>query len=518
MAKQFSFGNDARALMGKGAETVANAVKVTLGAKGRNVLIERAFATPQVTKDGVTVAKACELKNRFEIMGAELVKEAASKTNDLAGDGTTTATVLANAFYREGSKLVASGHNPMEVKRQIDEDVAKVVSKLSELATPITDDDEIKNIATISANGDTQIGDMVLQAIKTIGKDGIITVEDSKTTETELELVNGMQIKKGFVSPYFVTNVERGEAELENCLVLVTNAHVSVIKDLVPVLTKAIENGKSIAIFCKKIDGEALVLTIKNKLEGKIRACVMELPDFGNQMEETADDIATVTGATVLRTETGATLEKVELTQLGKAERIVFTKDTTTFIKGAGSKDATDCVVGNLESRIKDSKNEYEKERLRERIARLKNGVGVIKVGATTESESREKKDRIIDAVSATRAAIAEGIVPGGGKALLEASKELPAESLVRKVCEEPAKQISENGGKNGWLVAEKMREASPTEGYDVRNDKWVDLVKSGIIDPVKVTRLALQHGASVAGLMLTTEAAICIEEEKKDK
>ena len=516
MAKQFSFSNEVRASMAKGAKTVADAVKVTLGAKGRNVLIEKGYGLPHVTKDGVTVARACDIKNNFERMGADLVKEAASKTNDLAGDGTTTATVLAEAFYREGAKLVASGLNPMEVKARIDADVATVVAQLVKNATPVSTDGDIQNIATISANGDKQIGNMVADAVKAIGHDGIITVEDGKTTEIELETVSGLQIRKGFISPYFVTSQEKNEANLEDCLMLVTNAHISTLKDLVPTLELAIKQNKSIIIFCKKMDGEALQLMVVNKLQGKIRALVVELPEFGDQMEEIADDIATVTGATVIRTQTGRTLETVKPEELGQAKRIVATKDTTTIIEGIGEKPAIDGVITYLEQRIKDSKNDLERDRLRERIARLKNGVAVIRVGAVTESEGKEKKDRIIDAVSATKAAIAEGIVAGGGKALLEASNGLPVESLTRKVCEEPAKQIAENGGKNGSLIAEKMRELPHNEGYDIREGKYCDLVACGIIDPVKVTRLALIHAASVAGSMITTEAAICIEPEEK--
>ena len=521
MAKQFSFSNEVRASMARGAKTVNDAVKVTLGAKGRNVLIQKAYGLPQVTKDGVTVARACELKEVFEKMGADLTKEAATKTNDLAGDGTTTAIVLAEAFYREGAKLVASGLNPMEVKADVDRDVAVVVEQLIKQATQITTDEEIKNIATISANGDKQIGDMVAEAVKKIGKDGIISVEDGKTTEIELETVSGLQIRKGFISPYFITSPDKNEAVLEDCLVLVTDAHITNLKDLATAdggaLGFALKENKSIVVFCKKMDGEALQLTVVNKLQGKIRALVVELPEYGDWMQEIADDIATVTNGTVIRTETGRTLETVKREELGYAKRITANKDTTTIVDGAGEKSAIDGVIVYLEQRITDSKNDLEKDRLRERIARLKNGVAVIRVGATTESESREKKDRIIDAVSATKAAIAEGIVAGGGKALLEASKGLPIESLTRKVCEEPAKQISENGGKNGSLVAEKMRELPANEGYDVRVGEYCDLVERGIIDPVKVTRLALQHAASVAGLMLTTEAAICdLPEEKK--
>lgn len=519
MIKQFQFGDDVRTSIRKGAELVAKAVAVTLGPKGRNVIIERQYQMPHVTKDGVTVAQNCFVKDRFEALGTDLIREAAQKTNDLAGDGTTTSVVLAAAFYREGVKLIAAGHNPMDIKRDIDYGVAKAVEKLKAMSKPVSTDEEIRQVATISANGDQEIGNLILEAVSKIGKDGIITVEDSKTTKTEVEVVNGLQIRKGWLTPHFITDPARNEAVLDDAYVLVADMTITVIKDIESLLTQIVREGKSIVIFSKKVEGEALQLLVVNKLQGKLKCAVVELPGMGDVMHETADDIATVVGANVIKTETGRLLDKTELKDLGFAKRIVIGKENTVIVEGKGEKSAIDGVVTFLKQRIDETKHEMAKERIKERIARLQNGIAIIRCGASTESEAKEKKDRIIDAVSATRAAIDEGIVLGGGIALIEASYyEEMSNTIVSKVCAEPLRQIVENAGKNGDLVVQKVISMDEGIGYNAKENTYVDMFAAGIIDPVKVTRLALQHAASVAGLLLTTEASITDEpkEEKK--
>ena len=514
--KELVFGIEARSALARGAEKVCKAVVATLGPKGRNVIIERQFQQPHVTKDGVTVAKEITLKDPFEALGADLVKEAASKTNDGAGDGTTTATLLAYSIYKEGSKLVAAGMNPIDVKREIDADVKQVVDKLKMLARPVETNDDIKKIATISANGDEKIGGMIAEAIEKIGKDGVIAVKDGQTTETELEVVNGMQFNRGWVSPYFITDAERSEAVLEDCYVLVADMRVSTIVDLKSVIEAVAKAGKSVAVIAEEVEGEALPVLIINKQRGTLRVAAARLPGYGDEKRACADDIAAVTGGKVIRQDLGFLLEKTSLADLGYAKRITFGKDTTTIVEGGASKDSLEGHIAQLERTKEASKNDYEKERLTERIARLRNGIAVIRVGAATESEAKERKDRVVDAVHATKAAISEGIVVGGGKALLEASKHLPHNSVVALACGQPATQIAENAGKNGSLIAEKMLAMAPTDGYDASTGEFGNLIDLGILDPVKVTRLALQNAASVAGLLITTEAAITDERIEK--
>ncbi len=527
-AKQILFDQVARDAILRGVNVLADAVKVTLGPKGRNVVIEKSFGSPTITKDGVTVAKEIELENRFENMGAQMVKEVASKTSDIAGDGTTTATVLAQAIYREGAKLVAAGHNPMEIKRGIDKAVISVVAELKKLSKATASQKEIAQVGIISANGDETIGNIIAEAMEKVGKEGVITVEEAKGLETTLEVVEGMQFDRGYLSPYFVTDPEAMEVELEDCYVLINEKKISNMKDLLPLLEQVARGGKPLLIIAEDVEGEALATLVVNKLRGTLHVAAVKAPGFGDRRKAMLEDIAILTGGKMIAEELGLKLEQVTLKDLGRAKRIVIDKDNTTIVDGAGKKDDIEARVKTLRAQVEETTSDYDREKLQERLAKLVGGVAVINVGAATETEMKEKKARVEDALHATRAAVEEGIVPGGGVAYLRSQKQLDKLDvtgeersgvvLVKRALEEPLRQIAENGGLEGSIVVNKVKESKePNFGFNAATNEYEDLVKAGVIDPTKVSRSALQNAASVASLMLTTMAVIA-DKPKEDK
>jgi chaperonin GroEL len=527
-AKELHFDISARAALKRGVDQLAEAVKVTLGPKGRNVVIDRKFGAPTVTKDGVTVAKEIELSDPIENMGAQMVKEVATKTSDLAGDGTTTATVLAQAVYREGLKNVTAGVNPMALKRGIDKAVAAIVEELKKVSVPTSGKKEIAQVGSISANNDKEIGDLIAEAMEKVGKDGVITVEEAKGLETTLETVEGMQFDRGYLSPYFVTDSEKMEGVLEDAQILIHDKKISSMKDLLPILEKVAQLGKPLLIIAEDIEGEALATLVVNKLRGTLRVCAVKAPGFGDRRKAMLQDIATLTGGKVISDEVGFKLENTVVSDLGRAKRIVVDKDNTTLIDGAGSDEDIQGRVKEIRSALDKTTSDYDREKLQERLAKIVGGVAVINVGAATESEMREKKARVEDALHATRAAVEEGIVPGGGVAFIRAQKVLkdvkltdPDEQvgveIIRRAIEEPIRMIVHNAGGEGSIVVEKVRAAKDNNfGYNALTDTYEDLVQAGVIDPTKVTRTALQNAASIAGLLLTTEALIV--EKKEDK
>ncbi|MGK5089070.1 chaperonin GroEL [Bdellovibrionota bacterium FG-2] len=527
-AKELRFSEDARSAILNGVNVLANAVKVTLGPKGRNVVIEKSFGAPNITKDGVTVAKEIELADKFENMGAQMVREVASKTNDDAGDGTTTATVLAQAIYREGAKIVAAGHNPMEVRRGIDKAVTAVVAEIKRISKPIKDQKEVAQVGTISSNNDPMIGKIIAEAMEKVGKEGVITVEESKTAETTLDVVEGMQFDRGYLSPYFVTNAEKMEAALENPFILIYDKKISSMKDLLPLLEKVVQKSKPLVIIAEEIEGEALATLVVNKLRGTIQVAAVKAPGFGDRRKEMLQDIAILTGGTVISEEMGHKLEAARLEDLGSAKKVTIDKDNTTIVDGAGKKAEVEGRVKTIRAQVEETTSDYDREKLQERLAKLVGGVAVINVGAATEVEMKEKKARVEDALNATRAAVEEGIVPGGGTALLRASsvldnlkglstEEQSGVNIIRRSLEEPLRQISGNAGHEGSIVVDKVRTNTNTSwGFNALTEKYEDLIVAGVIDPSKVVRCALQNAASVASLMLTTETLIA-ERPKKD-
>jgi chaperonin GroEL len=518
-AKQIVYTEQARGRILAGVNTLANVVRVTLGPKGRNVVLEGAYGGPTITKDGVTVAKTIVLEDRFENMGAQMVREVASKTSDIAGDGTTTATVLAQAIYREGSKLVAAGHNPMEIKRGIERAVECVVASLKAMAKSTKDPLEIAQVGTISANGDKEIGQKLAEAMEKVGKDGVITVEESKTADTTLELVEGMQFDRGYISPYFVTDPARMEAVFEDAYILICDKKVSAMRDLLPVLEAVAKAAKPIVILAEDVEGEALATLVVNKLRGSLNCVAVKAPGYGDRRREMLKDIATLTGGQVIGEELGLKLENVGLGELGRAKRVTLDKDTTTIVDGAGAKEAIQGRIAAIRAQVELCTSDYDKEKLQERLAKLVGGVAIVKVGAPTETEMKEKKARVEDALHATRAAVEEGIVAGGGVALIRAQQALDAlvvseeqsvgVRIIRRAIEEPMRQIARNAGVDGSVVVDKVRLGKDAFGYNAATDQYGNLVEMGVIDPVKVVRTALQNAASVAGLMLTTECMI---------
>ncbi len=526
-AKYLEFSTEARARLKRGVDQLADAVKVTLGPKGRNVVIDKKFGSPTVTKDGVTVAKEVELDDEIENMGAQMVKEVATKTSDLAGDGTTTATVLAQAIYREGLKSVTAGANPMALKRGIENAVETVVTELKKISVPTSGRKDIKQVATISANGDAEIGDKIADAMDKVGKDGVITVEEAKSLETTLETVDGMQFDRGYLSPYFITDPEKMECTIEDAYILIYEKKVSTMKDLLPVLEKVAQSGKPLLIVAEDVEGEALATLVVNKLRGTLKVCAVKAPGFGDRRKEMMRDIAILTGAQVISEELGLKLENTTLNDLGRAKRVIVDKDNTTLVDGKGKDDQIEGRKSEIKAQIEKSTSDYDKEKLQERLAKLAGGVAVLNVGAATETEMKEKKARVEDALHATRAAVEEGIVPGGGVALLWCQKSLDKTKghdddektgieIVRRALEEPIRIIAQNAGAEGAIVVGKVKESKDKNfGYNAQTDKFEDLVASGVIDPTKVTRTALQNAASIASLLLTTE---CVVVEKKEK
>jgi len=525
-AKELLFNTEARAKLKKGVDHLAEAVKVTLGPKGRNVVIDKKFGSPTVTKDGVTVAKEIELSDPIENMGAQMVKEVATKTSDLAGDGTTTATVLAQAIYREGLKNVTAGANPMELKRGIDRAVEAVVEHLRTISTPSAGKKEIAQVGTISANNDKEIGNLIAEAMEKVGKDGVITVEEAKGLETTLETVDGMQFDRGYLSPYFVTDPEKMEAVLEDPYILIHDKKISAMKELLPILEKVAQTGKPLLLIAEDVEGEALATLVVNKLRGTLKVCAVKAPGFGDRRKEMLRDVAVLTAGQVISEEVGFKLENATLNDLGRAKRIVVDKDNTTLVDGKGKENDIQGRINEIKAAIDKSTSDYDKEKLQERLAKLSGGVAVINVGAATETEMKEKKARVEDALHATRAAVEEGIVPGGGVALLRAQialeklkgtdDEKVGVEIVRRALEEPIRMIAQNAGAEGSIVVARVRESKEKNfGYNAQTDAYEDLAKSGVIDPTKVTRTALQNAASIAGLLLTTE---CVVVEKKEE
>ena len=526
MAKEIKFDQEARNAILRGVNILADAVKVTLGPKGRNVILEKSFGSPTVTKDGVTVAKEIELEDKFENMGAQMVKEVASKTSDTAGDGTTTATVLAQAIYREGSKVVAAGANPMDVKRGIDMAVEEVIKELKKLSKPTKDQKEISQVGKISANNDETIGNIIAEAMNKVGKEGVITVEEAKGMETTLDVVEGMQFDRGYLSPYFVTDPEKMVAVLEDVYILLNEKKISNMKDMLPILEQIAKMGKPLLILAEDVEGEALATLVVNKLRGTLKCCSVKAPGFGDRRKAMMEDIAILTGGRMISEDLGIKLENIKLNDLGRAKRITVDKDNTTIVDGAGDKDDIEARVKQIRAQIEETTSDYDREKLQERLAKIIGGVAVINVGAATETEMKEKKARVEDALNATRAAVEEGIVPGGGVAYLRC---LPAldkmklegdmkmgVDLVKRALEEPIRQISNNAGQEGSVVTEKVRNEKGAFGFDAAQDEYTDMIKAGIIDPTKVVRLALQNAASVASLMITTEAIVAEKPEKK--
>lgn len=525
--KDVKFGAEARERMLRGVDVLANAVKVTLGPKGRNVIIEKSFGAPRTTKDGVTVAKEIELEDRFENMGAQMLKEVAQKTNETAGDGTTTATILAQAIVREGLKYVAAGMNPMDLKRGINLAVTDVVDSIEKQAKAVSGSSEIAQVGTISSNGDKAIGDMIAKAMQKVGNEGVITVEEAKSLDSELEVVEGMQFDRGYVSPYFITNAEKMTVDLENPYILIYEKKLSSLQAMLPLLEAVVQSSRPLLIIAEDIEGEALATLVVNKLRGGLKVAAVKAPGFGDRRKAMLQDIAVLTGGELISEDLGIKLENVTVQMLGKAKRVTITKDDTTIVRGGGKKDGIEARVGQIKQQIEDTSSDYDREKLQERLAKLAGGVAVIKIGGATEMEVKEKKDRVDDALNATRAAVEEGIVPGGGVALLHASKKIKATgsnddqeagiNIVRRALQAPIRQIAENAGVEGSIVVGKVLEQkSPSYGYDAQNDTYVDMITKGIIDPAKVVRTALQDAASVAGLLVTTEAGVA-ERPKKD-
>jgi chaperonin GroEL len=527
MAKEIHFDVEAREKLKKGVDALANAVKVTLGPKGRNVVIGKKFGAPHVTKDGVTVAKEIELKDPIENMGAQMVKEVASKTADIAGDGTTTATVLAQAIVTAGLKNVAAGANPMDLKRGIDKAVSEVVSNLRKISKQVgNDNSKIEQIATISANNDEAIGKLIAQAMKVVGNDGVITVEEAKGTETEVKTVEGMQFDRGYLSPYFVTNAEKMITEMENPLVLISEKKISSMKELLPILEPVVQAGKSLLIIAEDVDGEALGTLVVNRLRGSLKVAAVKAPGFGDRRKAMLEDIAVLTGGVVVSEDRGMTLENVTMDMLGSAQKIEIDKDNTTIVNGKGKKADIQARVGQIRAQIEQTTSDYDREKLQERLAKLAGGVAVLYVGAPTEMEMKEKKDRVDDALAATRAAVEEGIVPGGGVALIRAIEtldklkganedEMTGIQIVKRAAEEPLRQIIANAGGEGAVIVQKVREGKGDFGYNARTDKFEQLYKSGVIDPTKVTRIAVENASSIAAMLLTTECVIADEPEE---
>ncbi len=526
-AKEVKFSRDARERMLKGVNTLADAVKVTLGPKGRNVVLDKSFGAPRITKDGVTVAKEIELEDKFENMGAQMVREVASKTNDIAGDGTTTATVLAQAILQEGNKAVAAGMNPMDLKRGVDLAVAEVVEYLAKASTKINTSDEVAQVGTISANGEKEIGQMIAEAMQKVGNDGVITVEEAKTAETELEVVEGMEFDRGYLSPYFVTNAEKMVAELEDAYILLHEKKLSNLQAMLPVLESVVQSSKPLLIIAEDVEGEALATLVVNKLRGGLKIAAVKAPGFGDRRKAMLEDIAILTGGQVISEDLGIKLENVTLDMLGRAKKVSITKENTTIIDGAGQKAEIEGRVGQIKAQIEETTSDYDREKLQERLAKLAGGVAVIRVGGATEVEVKEKKDRVDDALNATRAAVEEGIVPGGGTALLRASNAIKVKganadqeagiNIVRRAVQAPARQIAANAGAEASIVAGKILENSGTTfGYDAQTGEYGDMIQMGIVDPMKVVRTALQDAASVAGLLVTTEAMVA-EVPKKE-
>ena len=526
-SKEILFETKARERLVLGVNTLADAVKVTLGPKGRNVLIEKSYGAPVITKDGVSVAKEIELEDKFENMGAQMVKEVASKTSDIAGDGTTTATVLAQAIYREGVKLVAAGRNPMAVKRGIDKAVEQIVAELGNLAKPTRDQKEIAQVGTISANSDSTIGNIIAEAMSKVGKEGVITVEEAKGLDTTLEVVEGMQFDRGYLSPYFVTNPDKMLCEMDEPLILINEKKISNMKEMLPVLEQVVKMNRPLVIIAEDVDGEALATLVLNKLRGSLQVVAVKAPGFGDRRKAILQDIAILTGGTVVSEDMGIKLENLSVADLGSAKRIVIDKDNTTLVDGAGKADDIKARVAQIRAQIDETSSDYDREKLQERLAKIVGGVAVIHVGAATETEMKEKKDRVEDALNATRAAVEEGIVPGGGTAYIRVSATLdtikPADddeasgvAIIRRAIEEPLRQISANAGYEGSIVVEKVRDGKDGFGFDASTGEYGDLIKAGVIDPKKVSRIALQNAASVASLLLTTECAIAEKPEAK--
>ncbi|MCC5919433.1 MAG: chaperonin GroEL [Cyclobacteriaceae bacterium] len=529
MAKDIKFDNEARQKLLKGVDKLANAVKVTLGPKGRNVIIDKKFGSPSVTKDGVSVAKEIELKDPIENMGAQLVKEVASKTADNAGDGTTTASVLTQAIYRHGIKNVTAGANPMDLKRGIDKAVKAVVENLQAQSKTISKSSEIEQVGTISANNDNEIGKMIAQAMEKVGKDGVITVEEAKGTETEVKTVEGMQFDRGYLSPYFVTNTEKMEAELDNPFILIYDKKISAMKELLPVLEAVAQTGKPLLIISEDVDGEALATLVVNKIRGSLKIAAVKAPGFGDRRKAMLEDIAVLTGGTVISEERGYKLESATLENLGTAEKVNIDKDNTTIVNGAGKKEDIDARVAQIKAQMENTSSDYDKEKLQERLAKLSGGVAILYIGAATETEMKEKKDRVDDALHATRAAVQEGVVAGGGVALIRAISALEGLegdnddqttgiNIIRQAISSPLRTIVENCGGEGSVVIQKVKEGKDDFGYNAREDRYENLFEAGVIDPTKVTRLALENAASIASMLLTTECVVCEnpEDEKE--
>ncbi len=526
-AKIIQFGPDARAALKRGVDTLADAVKVTLGPRGRNVVIDKKFGAPTVTKDGVTVAKEIEIEDTIENMGAQMVREVASKTSDVAGDGTTTATVLAQAIFREGLKNVTAGANPMELKRGIDLAVEKVVAGLKTLSREVTDKKEIAQVGTISANNDSEIGTLIASAMDKVGKDGVITVEEARGTDTTMEVVEGMQFDRGYLSPYFVTDTERMEASMEDPYILIHDKKISAMKDLLPILEKVAQSGRSIVIIAEDMEGEALATLVVNKIRGTLKAVAVKAPGFGDRRKAMLEDIAVLTGGQVISEEKGFKLENTTLALLGTAKKVTIDKDNTTIVEGAGKKDDIKRRINEIKAQIEKTTSDYDKEKLQERLAKLSGGVAVLKIGATTEVEMKEKKARVEDALHATRAAVEEGIVPGGGVALVRSIAQLDnvktenedqkiGIEIIKKSLEEPLRWIVNNAGLEGSVVLHKVKDGKDDYGFNAQTETYENLLKAGVIDPTKVTRTALQNAASVASLLLTTEAVVCEKPEKE--
>jgi chaperonin GroEL len=525
-SKEIKYSSDAREKIMAGVNTLANAVRITLGPKGRNVLIEKSWGSPKTTKDGVTVAKEIELEDKFENMGAQMVKEVASKTSDVAGDGTTTATILAQAIYREGSKLLASGANPMAVKRGIDKAVDIVVEELKKLSKPTKEKIEIAQVGTISANNDSAIGNVIAEAMEKVGKEGVITVEEAKSMETTLEIVEGMQFDRGYLSPYFVTNPEKMEANFDEPYILLHEKKISIMKDLIPILEQVAKMGRPLVIIAEDVESEALATLVVNKLRGTLKCAAVKAPGFGDRRKAMLEDIAILTGGRVITEDLGIKLENMTLNDLGTAKRINIDKDNTIIVDGGGSRKELEGRVKQIRAQIDDTTSDYDREKLQERLAKLIGGVAVINVGAATETEMKEKKDRVEDALNATRAAVEEGIVPGGGVAFIRTIKalekiKLPGEeqlgiNLVKRALEEPVRQIANNAGFEGSVVVQEVTNGKDAYGFNAETGLYEDLIKSGVIDPTKVTRFALQNAASVAGLLMTTDAMVAEKPEKK--
>jgi chaperonin GroEL len=526
-SKIFSYSEEARRSILNGVNTLANTVKITLGPRGKNVVLEKSFGAPTITKDGVTVAKEIELEDKFENMGAQMVKEVASKTSDTAGDGTTTATVLAQAIFREGTKLVAAGANPMEIKKGIEKSVEKTVDELKKLSKSVKDRKEIAQVGTISANNDTMIGDIIAEAMDKVGKEGVITVEEAKSMETTLDIVEGMQFDRGYLSPYFITDAERMEVVLEDPYILIHEKKISNMKELLPILEKTAQSGKPLLILAEEVEGEALATLVVNKLRGTLKIAAVKAPGFGDRRKAMLEDIAVLTGGKAITEDLGLKLENIKMEDLGRAKRITIDKENTTIVEGAGKKSELEARVKQIRAQIEETTSDYDKEKLQERLAKLVGGVAVINVGAATETEMKEKKARVEDALNATRAAVEEGVVPGGGVALLRALPALDrikAENkdqqfgidIVKRALEEPSRQIVQNAGLDGSIVVDKIKNEKGSYGFNAQNEKYGDMMEAGIIDPTKVVRLALQNAASVASLLLTTEALIAEKPEDK--